>query len=114
MNTDKVTSPTPLQLTSSNYWQELETLAIEQRLANCLKSMISSMQDSTIEPTATDHLIRLAKKHLGSGIIISDSAGTKAYDVMVYVPDNNKDNRRRFFKLIAKHPDGKLYYLEQL
>lgn len=109
----------PIKLTASNWWQELEQLhttrSMPAHLVDCLKELVSSHLHSMIGPEATPRLIALAKNYLDSGILLSDSAGDYLYDVMVWVPNPDKvEYKRSFFRLVPKWSDGRLKYLYEI
>ncbi len=113
---DPVTG-TPLKLTVSEWWRELDRLikdgTIPTELGMCLKSLVGAHFTKSIPPAASHHLVELAKIHLGGGIELSDSALDKLYDVMVFVPDDKEINRS-FFLLVPKYPGGQLTYLQDV
>lgn len=113
------TSTDPIKLTNSGWWQQIDALQQNGTLPDIvgclLKGLVSSHMFKTIPPTATPNSIMLAKKYLRGGIEISDSAIDTLYDVVVYTPDNGKENDlRHFFFLIHKYPNGRLKYLDEL
>jgi hypothetical protein len=113
-------APTPISLYHSSYRSDLEQLAREGKLprdlVNCLKDLISSLDDHSVRPPeATPYLVREAKKYLHGGILMAYACGKNLYDVMVFVPDENQPiAERSFFKLVLKYKDGNLRHLKEL
>ena len=109
----------PIELTSSGFWHELEALVtsgeLTPRLADYLKSLASSHWCKTIPPHASAEIITEAKERLTQGFVLSDSALTLHYDIMVYVPDRDKEaTQKTFFVFVRKYPHGQLMRLSEL
>jgi hypothetical protein len=108
----------PLNLTTANYWQQLEELATSGKmprdLTDTLKSLVSSHIGNAIGPEAKYPVVRMAREHLKDGILLIDSAGELLYDVVVFLPDKPDDDMRNFFYLVRRWPGGQLHYLESL
>lgn len=108
-----------IRLTSSGYWMQIDELEkdgkLPAELGRLLKELVNSHLNNTARPTATPHLIELAKQHLQGGIELSDSAMDLAYDVMVYTPNRGCEKEQRlFFILIHKYPEGRMRYLDEV
>jgi hypothetical protein len=103
-----------LVLTKNGWWQELEALINSQilprQLAMDLRELVDSYYCNHIPPEATDTAIKLAKEHLSEGIIMNDTP----YDVIVFVPDPDNKEGRRFFSLQKKFPRGTFKKLEEI
>lgn len=109
----------PLKFTSSGYWQEVEEMMNEKKipteLGMLLRGLINSQLNHTIPPPANNFEIKQVKEYLCNGIMISDSASDRTYDVMVYVPEPGfEETRRRFFKLILKYSGCVLKRVDEL
>jgi hypothetical protein len=109
----------PLKLTIANYWQELETAIKEKRmpaaLVDSLKMVISAYQNNGVGPTATAHLIGLAKELVPNGICLQYGHADENFDIVVFVPDQleESDDLRMFFVLIPRYRNGRFKYLYQ-
>ena len=109
----------PLRLTTANYWQQLEVTVERKELpaaaADLLKALIGCERNGWTTPTASSDLIKLSADHFSEGIMLSDSACDILYDIVVFVPDSeNEEKCRRFFKLIPKYPHGEFKYPKYL
>jgi hypothetical protein len=103
-----------LELTKNGWWQELEALINSQilprQLAMDLRELVDSYYCNHIPPYASDATIQLAKKHLSDGIILN---GTP-YDIVVFVPDSDYTDGRKFFTLQKKFPRGAFKKLDEI
>jgi hypothetical protein len=117
MNMSNETTKSPLKLSSSGYWKQIDDLEkdgiLPWELGSLLKEIISSFFSRAIPAEATSHLVELAKQYLQGGIELSNSAMDCFYDVMVFVPNAEK-NLRSFFLLVRKYPEGRLKYLDEI
>lgn len=109
----------PIELSSSDYWMEIEELTktgkIPQELGGILKSVVNSHMNKTISCTANRRLIDLAKKYLTAGIKLRHSDRDRFYNMMVFVPNiESSEVRRSFFLLVPKYNGGRLKYLDEI
>ena len=119
---------TPLTLTRSDYWQEIETLIKARKLpielGDHLKALVNAHFNNAIRPTVsleTDtRLIQQAKDHLNGGILLQDregedAGGDRLYNVALYIPHQGEEVRNRsFFYLIPRFPGGELKPLHMI
>ena len=114
----------PIELSSSNYWMEIEeftkTGKIPQELGDILKAVVNSHIKETIPCIASRRLIDLAKKYLMDGIKVKYSDmdrfyNIRFYNMMVFVPNIEEGEvLRSFFLLVPKYNGGKLKYLDEI
>jgi hypothetical protein len=109
----------PIVLSSSDYWMEIEELTktgkIPRELGGLLKGVINSHMNETIPCTATPRLIKMMKRHLMGGVRLIYSDRDRFYNVMVFVPNaESSEVCRSFFLLVPKYNGGRLKYLDEI
>ncbi|HBI17687.1 MAG TPA: hypothetical protein DDY52_06130 [Candidatus Moranbacteria bacterium] len=106
----------PIWLTTARYERELYILVKEESiplaLGRFLIAVIVAHVQKNTAAIATDSRIQLAKAYLQGGIELSDSAMNYLFDVMLFVPEDEKE--RSFFVLVKKYPGGQLKYLKDV
>ncbi|HAU66415.1 MAG: hypothetical protein UT30_C0001G0088 [Candidatus Uhrbacteria bacterium GW2011_GWF2_39_13] len=107
----------PIKLTAANNWQELDQLekngVLPGELARHLKALVGCHLKHMVHPTVSDEILRLAKRHVKEGILITDEKRCfeQLYDIVLFQGD---EQTRPFFHLIAKYPQGRFRYLDEI
>lgn len=106
----------PLRLSVGNYWQELERMGqcgqLPRGLAEEMKALVSSFLHNTISSQVSSDAIVAAKEYLRAGIVLIDGEVENRYTIMVFVPNEGKEQEvRTFFCLVPGYQNGKLRYL---